>query len=77
MSVLMNKSMKLERTDFLCAKPYERNKEFRCHDKGYKSKLVHSRVDALDFQGSQTRGVASGEQFYPTLSSAVCVTIGH
>jgi len=66
MSLLMNEAMRLERARYLGAEPYERNKDRRGHANGYKPKQVRSRVGALDLQVPQTRGVASGEPFYPT-----------
>ena len=65
-SLLMNEAMRIERSRYLGAEPYERSEERRGHANGFKPKQVRSRVGALELQVPQTRGVAGGEPFYPT-----------
>jgi transposase-like protein len=66
MSLLMNEAMRLERSRFLGAEPYERSEERRGHANGYKPKQVRSRAGLLDLLVPQTRDVTGGEPFYPT-----------
>jgi transposase-like protein len=56
--------MKLERSAFLGAAPYERSEQRRGHANGFKPKRVRSRLGELDLSIPQVRGV-EGEGFYP------------
>jgi transposase-like protein len=60
--ILMNESMKLERSDALGAMPYQRSESRRGYANGYKPKTVNSRLGRLSLQVPQTRGV----EFYPS-----------
>ena len=46
--LLLNEAMKLERSQFLQAGPYERTEERRGYANGFKSKSVKSRLGRLD-----------------------------
>jgi putative transposase len=61
MQTLLNEAMKLERSQVLGARPYERTLERRGYANGYKPKTVHSRVGDLELSVPQARGV----EFYP------------
>ena len=58
----MNEAMKLERSAYLNAAPYERTDERRTHANGFKPKTVQSRVGELNLRVPQTRD----SQFYPS-----------
>lgn len=62
MQTLLNEAMKLERSQVLGARPYERTPERRGYANGYKPKTVESRVGRLELAVPQARGV----EFYPT-----------
>jgi transposase-like protein len=62
MTLLLNEAMKLERSAFLRALPYERTPERRGHANGFKAKTVHTRVGDLELAVPQTRDVP----FYPS-----------
>jgi transposase-like protein len=62
MQSLLNEAMKLERSQVLGARPYERTSERRGYANGYKPKTVHSRVGTLELAVPQARGV----EFYPS-----------
>jgi transposase-like protein len=53
--------MKLERENFINAKPYERNSERIGYANGYKDKILNTRMGTLDLQVPQVRGLS----FYP------------
>ena len=63
--LLVNESMKLERSEFLRAGPHERSDERRGYSNGYKPKTVETRMGAIEFDVPQVRDVADGESFYP------------
>jgi putative transposase len=65
LSVLMNEAMKLERSKFLAAGPFERTEERRGYANGYKNKTLRSRLGALGLRVPQVRDTADGETFYP------------
>ena len=48
MQTLLNEAMKLERSQVLGARPYERTTERRGYANGYKPKTVHSRLGTLE-----------------------------
>lgn len=62
MQTLLNEAMKLERSQVLAARPYERTPERRGYANGYKPKTLHSRVGTLELAVPQARGV----EFYPS-----------
>ena len=64
-SVLMNEAMKLERSSFLQADPFERSSKRQGYANGFKDKSVRSRVGELSLRIPQTRNTESGENFYP------------
>ncbi len=63
--VLLNEAMKLERADFLQAKPHERTEERRGYANGFKDKTVNSRLGALRLAVPQVREIEDGAHFYP------------
>ena len=58
---ILNAAMKLERENFINAKPYERNAERIGYANGYKDKTLNTRIGALELQVPQVRG----QSFYP------------
>lgn len=60
--ILMNVAMKIERSQFLKASPYERTDQRQGYANGFKEKTVHSRVGSIQLDIPQTRKPA----FYPT-----------
>jgi transposase-like protein len=60
--ILYNEAMKIERTRYLGAKPYERTEERQDYANGYKAKHLKTRIGALDLQIPQVR---EGD-FYPS-----------
>jgi transposase-like protein len=65
MSTLLNEAMKLERSQFLEASPYERTSDRVGYANGFKPKRVNSRVGKLDLNIPQVRDVDSENGFYP------------
>ena len=63
--LLVNEAMKLERSEFLRASPYERSENRRGHANGFKPKSVDTRVGAIQFDIPQVRDTQDGESFYP------------
>ena len=63
--LLMNEAMKIERSAFLRAEPYERTDARRGSSNGFKNKTVKTRVGAIGLQVPQVRDVVDGEPFYP------------
>ena len=64
--ILMNEAMKLERSDFLGAGPYERTAERQGYANGFKPKRMKTRVGELDLAIPKVRGLDGGvEPFYP------------
>jgi putative transposase len=59
--VLMNEAMKVERSKFLGAQPYERSPERQDYANGFKDKSVKTRLGMLDLQIPQVRSC----DFYP------------
>ena len=64
LEILFNEAMKIERSEFLGAAPYERSDERRGHANGFKPKRVKTRVGEIELAIPQVRGV-EGENFYP------------
>jgi len=63
---LLNEVMKLERSHFLQAKPYERTAKRRGHANGFKDKQLRTRTGKLELRVPQVRGLpADKEGFYP------------
>jgi transposase-like protein len=60
--ILLNEAMKIERTQALAARPYERTPARRGQANGFKPKTVQTRIGALELAVPQTRGLA----FYPS-----------
>lgn len=64
--ILMNEAMKLERSEFLRAAPYERRAERVGHANGFKEKTVRTRVGEIPLQIPQVRGLPPDlVGFYP------------
>lgn len=66
LSILFDEAMKIERTEFLKAAPYERSSERVGHANGFKPKNLKTRIGELDLRIPQVRGLPEGtEPFYP------------
>ena len=66
MEILLNAAMKIERSEFLRAGPYERTPERLGYANGNKPKTVNSRSGPLRLEIPQVRGIADGQPgFYP------------
>jgi putative transposase len=63
MAALLNEAMKIERTKFLQAEPYERTEGRQDYANGYKPKQVKTRVGALSLAIPQVRS----SEFYPSV----------
>jgi len=59
---LLNEAMKLERSEYLGAAPYQRTLQRRTHANGFKNKTVNTRLGKLELQVPQTRD----SEFYPS-----------
>ena len=67
LQLLLNEAMKIERSDYLGAAPYERSDGRRGHANGFKPKTVSSRLGKLEPSIPQVREAAEGgERFYPS-----------
>ncbi len=55
--ILLNEAMRMERSRFLAAGPYERAAERRGHANGFKPKRVKSRVGELQLRIPQVRNL--------------------
>jgi transposase-like protein len=53
--VMVNEAMRIERENYLGAKPYERSEERQGHANGYKPKTVRTRVGEVTFDVPQVR----------------------
>jgi len=53
--VMVNEAMRIERENYLGAKPYERSEDRQRHANGYKPKTVKTRVGEVTFQVPQVR----------------------
>ena len=62
MQILFNEAMKIERTEYIGAEPYQRTEQRRSYANGFKSKTVNSRLGKLELKVPQTR---DGD-FYPS-----------
>lgn len=67
LTLLLNEIMKLERTRFLNADPYQRSSDRRGHANGFKSKTVRTRVGELQLNVPQVRDTVDGQLFYPSM----------
>ena len=65
MALLLNEIMKLKRSDFLRADPYQRTEERRGRGNGFKPKTVQTRVGPVALPVPQVRDVVDGGRFYP------------
>lgn len=66
LKLLLDEAMKLERSEYLGAGPFERSAERRGWANGFKPKRVRSRLGELELQIPKVRDVADGlEPFYP------------
>jgi transposase-like protein len=66
METLMNEAMKLERSAFLGAGPYERAEERKGYSNGFKERTVNTRIGELSLAIPQVRDLDEGsEGFYP------------
>jgi len=64
--ILLNEAMKLERSEFLRAGPYERSADRQGYANGFKPKRVKTRVGELELAVPKTRDHGPGsEPFYP------------
>lgn len=61
MEILLNETMKVERSKVLEASPYERTSERKGYANGFKDKSLQTRAGKLSLKVPQTRGIA----FYP------------
>jgi putative transposase len=67
LQILFNEAMKIERSQYLGASPYERSDDRRGHANGFKPKTVTTRVGTLEVKVPQVRQPGdNGERFYPT-----------
>lgn len=62
MTILLNAAMRLERSRYLNAEPYERNEHRRGYANGYKPKTVKTKVGKIQLAIPQTRD----SRFYPS-----------
>ena len=62
MQIIFNEAMKLERTEYIGAEPYERTNQRRSYANGFKAKTVNSRIGKLELKVPQTRD----GNFYPS-----------
>jgi len=60
--IMLNEAMRLERTQVIDAKPYERTESRRGYANGFKPKTLGTRLGAITFEIPQTRNV----EFYPS-----------
>jgi len=66
LQLLLDEAMKLERSAWLGAGPYERSPERRAYANGFKPKRIKSRLGELELSIPKVRGVPEGIQpFYP------------
>lgn len=69
LTILLNESMKVERSHALRAGPYERNESRKGYANGYKPKKVKSKVGELSLNIPQVRGEVD---FYPSALEKGC-----
>jgi transposase-like protein len=61
--LLVNQAMRIERSDALAARPYQRTEARKGHANGYKPKTLATRMGAIPLQIPQVRGDV---EFYPS-----------
>ena len=69
LTILLNESMKVERSHALKAGPYERNEDRKGYANGFKPKTIKSRVGELNVNIPQVRGDV---EFYPSALEKGC-----
>ncbi len=62
MQILFNEAMKIERSEYLGAAPYQRTAERKSYANGFKEKTVSTRLGKLELRVPQTRD----SEFYPS-----------
>lgn len=62
-TILMNEAMRVERSDAIGARPYERTEDRKGYANGFKSKTVTTRMGKISLSVPQVRG---GISFYPS-----------
>jgi putative transposase len=62
MQILFNEAMKIERSEYLNAEPYQRTDERKSYANGFKDKTVNTRLGKLELHVPQTRD----SEFYPS-----------
>jgi putative transposase len=62
MQILFNEAMKIERSEYLNAQPYQRTEDRLSYANGFKDKTVNSRLGKLQLRVPQTRD----SEFYPS-----------
>ena len=62
MQTLLNEAMKVERSQVLGARPYERTSRRQVYANGFKPKTVKTRIGALQLSVPKARGI----EFYPS-----------
>ena len=62
MQILFNEAMKIERSEYLGAAPYQRTEERKSYANGFKAKTVSTRLGKLELRVPQTRD----SEFYPS-----------
>jgi transposase-like protein len=62
MQILFNEAMKMERSEYLNAEPYQRTEERKSYANGFKDKTVSTRLGKLELRVPQTRD----SEFYPS-----------
>jgi len=66
MELLINEAMKIERSNYLGAAPYERADSRRGYANGFKPKAINTRIGKLDLAIPQVREAGEdGQRFYP------------
>lgn len=62
-ALLLNQAMKIERSEFIGAQPWERTLDRKAYANGFKPKRLNTRMGKIDLQIPQVRG---DESFYPS-----------
>lgn len=66
LQILFNEAMKIERTKYLGASPYERSDDRRAQANGFKPKTLTTRMGTFKVDVPQVRQAGeNGERFYP------------
>ena len=64
--ILLNEAMRIERSKYLNAEPFERTTDRVGYSNGYKDKRVRTRLGELSLHVPQVRNLPEGESFYPS-----------